>query len=134
MWLMFHLLIFYYRTMHTKMQGLIVHSQSSCKTFLFYDNVHQAKNIRNNLLNVQKFFFPAFCFSIKNTVVASSQAGCISWKEFKDAHEEEAKLKANKAPKLTYEVLHPGHNKQNVNLALAIFHDTTIDAIKSYFP
>ena len=68
--------------------------------------------------------------------MASSQAGYISWRDFKDVHEKEAKLKANlrKAPKLTYDVLHPGHNKQNVNLALAIFHDTTIAAIKSYFP
>ena len=68
--------------------------------------------------------------------MASSQAGNISWKDFKDVHEEDAKLKANlrTAPKLTYEVLHPGHNKQNVNLALAILHDTTIAAIKSYFP
>ena len=68
--------------------------------------------------------------------MASSQAGYISWRDFKDIYEEDAKLKANlrKAPKLTYEVLHPDHNKQNVNLALAIFHDTTITAIKSYFP
>ena len=113
-----------------------VHLPSSCKTYLFYDNVHLAKNIRNNLLNSQKFVFSAFCFSIKNIVVASSQAGYISWRDFQDVHEEDAKLKANlhKAPKFTYEVLHPGHNKQNVNLALAIFHDTTITAIKSYFP
>ena len=114
----------------------IVHPRSSCKTYLFYDNVHLAKNIRNNLLNSQKFVFPAFYFSIKNIVVALSQAGYISWRDFKDVHEEDAKLKPNlrKAPKLTYEVLHPGHNNQNVNLALAIFHDTTIAAIKSYFP
>ena len=72
------------------------------------------------MLNSQKFVFPAFCFSIKNIVVASSQAGYISWRDFKDVHEEDEKLKANlrKATKLTYEVLHPGHNKQNVNLAL----------------
>ena len=114
----------------------IVYPQSSWKTYLFYENVHLAKNIRNNLLNSQKFVFPAFCFSIKNIVVASLQAGYISWRDFKDVHEEDAKLKANlrKAPKLTYEDLHPGHNKQNVNLALAIFYDTTIAAIKSYFP
>ena len=114
----------------------IVYPQSSWKTYLFYENVHLAKNIRNNLLNSQKFVFPAFCFSIKNIVVASLQAGYISWRDFKDVHEDDAKLKANlrKAPKLTYEGLHPGHNKQNVNLALAIFHDTTIAAIKSYFP
>ena len=114
----------------------IVHPQSLCKTYLFYDNVHLAKSIKNNLLNRQKFVFLAFCFSIKTIIVASSQAGYMSWRNFKDVHEEDAKLKANlrKAPKLAYEVLHPGHNKQNVNLALAIFHDTTIAAIKSYFP
>ena len=68
--------------------------------------------------------------------MASSQAGFISWKDFKDVNEEDTKLKANlrKAPKLAYKVLHPGHNKQKVNLALAIFHDTTIAAIKNYFP
>ena len=113
----------------------IVHPQRSCKTYLFYDNVRLAKNIANNLLNSQKFVFPAFCFSIKNIVVASSRAGYISWRDFKDVYEEDAELKANlrKAPKLTYEVLHPGHNKQNVNLALAIVYDTTKASIKSYF-
>ena len=38
------------------------------------------------------------------------------------------------APKLTPCYLHPGNNKQNVGLALAIFHETTIAACKSYFP
>ena len=37
-----------------------------------------------------------------------------------------------KAPKLTYKALHPGNNKQDVNLALAIFHKTTVAACKSY--
>ena len=39
-----------------------------------------------------------------------------------------------KAPKLTFKALHPGDNKQNVNLAISIFHETTIAACKSYFP
>ena len=73
----------------------IVNPQSSYKTYLFYGNFHLAKNIRINLLNSQKFVFPAFCFSIKNIVVASLQAGCISWRDFKDVHEEDAKLKPN---------------------------------------
>ena len=48
----------------------------------------------------------------------------------------DVKLEANlrKASKLSFEALHPGHNKQNVNLALAIFHETTIAASKAYFP
>ena len=39
-----------------------------------------------------------------------------------------------KAHKLTYSSLHPGNNKQNVKLALAIFDEATIAAVKSYFP
>ena len=39
-----------------------------------------------------------------------------------------------KAPKLTYERLHPGNKKQNVQLALNIYHETTTAAISSYFP
>ena len=45
-------------------------------------------------------------------------------------------LKGNlrKVPKLSYQALHPGDNKQNVRLALALFHDTTIAAAKAYYP
>ena len=53
-----------------------------------------------------------------------------------DVHEKHQKLDANlwKAPKLTNKVLHPGKYKQNVQLALDIFHETTVAAIDSYFP
>ena len=40
----------------------------------------------------------------------------------------------NKAPKLSYEALHPGNNKQSVPIALAIIHETNIAAARSYFP
>ena len=30
------------------------------RTYLFYDNVHLVKNTMNNLLNVNKYVFPAF--------------------------------------------------------------------------
>ena len=33
-----------------------------------------------------------------------------------------------------YKVLHPGNNKQSVPLALAIFEETTITAIRGYLP
>ena len=39
-----------------------------------------------------------------------------------------------KAPKLIYSAVHPGNNKQNLTLALTIFHETTSDALKRYFP
>ena len=53
-----------------------------------------------------------------------------------DVHEKDQKLDANlrKAPKLTNKVLHPGKYKQNVQLALDIFHETTVAAVSSYFP
>ena len=44
------------------------------------------------------------------------------------------KTNIEKALKLTYKVLHSGNNKQNVNLVLAIFHETTIARSKSYLP
>ena len=112
------------------------HPQNSSKTYLFFDTVHLVKNIRNNLLNASKFVFPAFSFSLKDQVLASSESGYIRWRDFQDIFEEDAKHKANlrMAPKLTPCSLHPGNNKQNVGLALAIFHETTIAACKSYFP
>ena len=59
----------------------------------------------------------------------------ISWKLLHDVHEKDKKLDANlrKAPKLTNKVLHPGKYKQNVQLAMDIFHETTVAAINSYF-
>ena len=39
-----------------------------------------------------------------------------------------------KAPKITHKVLHPGNCKQNVPVALAIFHESTSAAVTSYFP
>ena len=42
--------------------------------------------------------------------------------------------KLNKASKLSYQALLPENNKQCVPLALAIIHETTIAATRSYFP
>ena len=39
-----------------------------------------------------------------------------------------------KAPKITHKVLHPGNCKQNIPVALAIFHESTSAALTSYFP
>ena len=51
-------------------------------------------------------------------------------------YDKDNNLQANlrKAPKLTYQTLHPSNKKQNVQLALNIFHETTTSAITSYFP
>lgn len=61
--------------------------------------------------------------------------GYINWKDLHDIYDKDKTLKSNfrKAPKLSYQALHPGNNKQN-SLAIAVFHETTIAAAKSYFP
>ena len=62
--------------------------------------------------------------------------GYIGWADLYNIYDKDKELKGNlrKAPKLSYQALYSGHNKQNVPLALALFHDTTIAAAKSYYP
>ena len=105
------------------------------KTYLFYDNVHLLKNIRNNLLNRKKFVFPEIDFSIGETTI-KSPAGYLSWSDLHCLHELDSKLKAKlrKAPRLNRQTLHPGNDKQDVQRVLAIFHETTIAAFKSHLP
>ena len=115
-----------------------IHHPSSpdlMKTYLFFDIIHLIKNIRNNLLNHKKFVFPCFQFHLFQDSINVPE-GFISWRLFHEVYERDDELQANlrKAPKLTYKVTHPGNNKQNVSLALAIFHESTTAAIKSFFP
>ena len=107
----------------------------SGKIYLCYDTVHLIKDVRNSLLKCKRFIFPPFEFSgFKDPINVHRRE--IAWKTFHDVFESDANLHANlrKAPKLTTKVLHPGNCKQNVPNALAIFDETTIAAVKSYFP
>ena len=115
-------------------ESLFITFQSQ-KIYLFYDTVHLIKNVRNNLLSKKRLVFPRFSFfDFTDDVIVDS--GEISWKLLHNVHEKDRKLDANfkKAPKLTNKVLHPGKFKQNVQIALDIFHETTAAAITSYFP
>ena len=75
------------------------------------------KNIHNNLLNAKKLTFPS---KIK------CGSGYITWADLHFLYDQDLKLQGNfkKALKLTYKALHPSNNKQDVNLALSIFHET----------
>ena len=97
--------------------------------------MHLLKNIRNNLLTSKRFIFPKFEFHLLLDPIIVP-AGEMSWNLLHRVYEEDDKLTCNlrKAHKLTYRTLHPGNNKQSVQLALNIFHETTFTAIKSYFP
>ena len=87
------------------------------------------------MLNSKKFFFPAFSINITEEIV-QTDAGYIAWSDFKYIYEQDSKMSANlrKAYKLTLKSVNPINNKQNVNLALSIFYETTIAASKSYCP
>ena len=62
--------------------------------------------------------------------------GYITLADFHFLYNQNLKLQANfkKTSILTYKTLHFGNSKQNFNLALAIFHVTTIAACKCYWP
>ena len=83
---------------------------------------HLLKNIRNNLLNAKRFLFPSFLFQGFSEDINFS-GGEICWHLLNCVYERDSNLQANlrKAPKLTYETLHPGNKKQNVQLALIYF-------------
>ena len=82
------------------------------------------------------YIFPPFSFSLNDQLLASSENGYITWRDFQDLYEEDTKRKAflQMSPKIAASPLHPGNNKQQVALALAIFHKTTIAAFKIYKP
>ena len=105
------------------------------KTYLFYDMVHIMKNVRNNLLGSKKFVFPEFTFDKFRDRIHVPE-GNLSWSLLHRVREADERLDAGlkKAHKINHSVLHPGNNKQDVGRALAIFHETTSAAIKSYFP
>ena len=92
------------------------------------------KNIRNNLLNGKEFVFPEFIYKDGLNIDVNFPAGFIQ--DLYDIYDKDKRLSANlnKAPKLSYQVLHPGNNKQSVPLALAIVHESTIAAARTYFP
>ena len=62
--------------------------------------------------------------------------GYIGWVDLYFIHDKDKELRGNlrKALKFSYQALHPCNNKQNVPLAVSLFHDTSIAAVKSYYP
>ena len=114
----------------------IEHPQSKTKTYLFFDNVHLVKNIRNNLLNARKSVFPLFDFHVNDHEKISCGGGYIAWANLKYIYEEDFQLSANlkKAYNISYKTLNLFNNKQNASLALAVFSETTIAATKCYLP
>ena len=72
----------------------IKHSENETITYLFFDNVHLIKNIRDNMLNAKKLVFPSFSFNINKDVIESS-SGYIAWSDLKLIYDEDCKLSDN---------------------------------------
>ena len=85
-------------------------------------------------MSASKFVFPGFEFEVCEQRL-SSAPGYICWLDLHKIYDDKI-LEANlrKAPKLTYSILHFSNNKQNVDLAISLFHETTIAAFEYYLP
>ena len=124
------------KTFNSESNLYIEHAQNhGKKMYLFYDSVHLVKNTRNNLLNGKIFVFPKFIYNDDLHISVHCPTGYISWGDLYNIYDRDKELSGNlrKAPKLSYQALHPCNNKQNVPLPLAVIDETTIAAAKSYY-
>ena len=102
---------------------------------MLHDAVHLTKNLRNNLLRCKRFIFPAFEYDGFEDPIPF-KGGRGSRKLLHNVFEKDSLLEVNlrRAPKITHKVFHLGNCKQNVPLALAIFHESSSAALTGYFP
>ena len=68
----------------------IHHTDNNTKTYLFFDNVHLMKNVRNNLFNAKKFVFPSITFNVQGVVI-NSPDGYISWSDLHSIYHQDSK-------------------------------------------
>ena len=114
-----------------------IHVVSNLNIKLSYEGspIPLPKNIRNNLLAKKSIQVPSLDVTVMDDVI-NIPPGTIRWSTFHRVHEKDLAIECHvkKAPKISYQVLHPGNNKQSVPLALAISDLSTISAISQYFP
>ena len=81
----------------------MLHPDNNSRIYIFYDNVHLLKNIRNNLFNAKRFVFPELEILLNDEIRISIPNGYISWSDLHLVYDKDSKLPANlrKAPKLT---------------------------------
>ena len=91
------------------------------KLICFSIVIHLFKNIGSNLLNQKKFAFSSFQFYLFHHAIHVPD-GYISWSAW---NRRKSSGSAKKSTKKTYQVTHPGNNKQNVPLTLEIFQEST---------
>ena len=96
------------------------------KIYLFFDPTHIIKNIYNNFLTRKKFELPSWSSVVPNAITAK-------FSDIETVYEKECQMPLRIAHRLTETVLNPKSiEKVNVKLALAIFHESTVHALKHY--
>ena len=103
----------------------------TCKIFLLFDSVHIFKCIRNNWINL-KNYRKTLTFPEIDNLGNMLQASFV---DLEVIHNLEMSKILKKAPQLTWKALHlHSLERQNVKLALKIFNDSNIAALKCYGP
>ena len=59
----------------------MLHPDNNSRIYIFYDNVHLLKNIRNNLFNAKRFVFPELEILLNDEIRISIPNGYISWSD-----------------------------------------------------
>ena len=104
----------------------IVNPFTGGQIFLIFDPTHIVKNIYNNFLSKRVFKLPTMPLLIPNTITAR-------FDDIVAVHNYECQKPLKIAHCLTDTVLQPKTiEKVNVKLALAVFHESTVNALK-YF-
>ena len=113
----------------------IIFSYTNYEAYTFFDSVHLVKNITKNLLSAKKFVFPEFDFEIAGKKTCT-EAGFICWRAIPKTYEKDQKLSANlkTSSKVILSSSASSDKEKNHNLALVLFHETTMNARRCYFP
>ena len=89
--------------------------------------MHQKQLVKFEKLQKKAFIFP--------DIADNNKVLYASFAELESIYLKEAKYTLKKAPTLSWKALHPHSlERQDVKLALKIFADTTVAALKSYGP
>jgi len=84
---------------------VIFPSNGTKKTYVFFDNVHLVKNVRNNLFGAKKFVFGEFSFE-EGQAKLEFPAGYISWGDIHRIYDLHSKLPAFCARHLSSPINH----------------------------
>ncbi|XP_059098007.1 uncharacterized protein LOC131892234 [Tigriopus californicus] len=101
-----------------------VSEEVNAKLFLLFDSVHIFKNVLNNFINAREFHLPPF---------DAREIGVAKFSHLEELYQVECGKPLKMAYKLSETCLHPSSlERTNVKFADAIFHESTVGALRFY--